>query len=480
MSHDDADRQHRLSRDRETIRQWADEREAVPARRTEGDQEEWLLVRETDMDDTHERAEWDEFFATLEDRDHVVVHRETEARDAFDVLAREEAMTASDVEREEIERALTEGETVTSEVTETTVVESVIVEEATIESELVDTDLVEERVVDAELLERECTGCEFVADGTEADAALLDEERYFDALETGGRSDLEGAGVFGPAGETDVPYHAELDVRETWAVTREQLERLTVESTIVDTDVEEADTVEDHDIELEGVQRDILESGLFEGDQSAEEIMAQCDIQSEFGEGDTIHTYFNRRRTFEDEVVDEKRLRADVTGGEILGMEGVDSTEVRTEFTDDEGLAPLESGTTGESAAEPALEDEPAGAEGETGATGGSAGAEGETGATGGSAGATAGAVTLTEDDVGKDVIDDKGDTIGMVADVDETENTLYIDAEPSITERIKAALDWGGGEEDYPIRADQVQEVDDDQVRLKEREELVEGNETR
>jgi len=461
MSGDQSDGNRRVSTDRETIRGWADQHEAVPARHAGAEEPRYHVVRETDLGSDHERMEWDEFFAEMDDTNHVVVYEETAESEPFDVLARDEALVESDMEREEIERALTEGEVVTSEVTETTVVESVIVEEATIESELVDTELVEERLVDAELIERECTGCEIVADREGADGALFDEERYFDAVQTGERSDHEGMGVFGTGGGKDLPYYAELEVRETWSATRELLERFTVESEIVDTDIAESDSIEDVDIDVEGVQRDILRSDLFDEDAD-EEIVTQYDIESEFGEGDAIHTFFNRRRTVEDEIVDEKRLRADVTGGEILGMERMETIDIESEFTDDEGLAPLETRDAEESAAEPALDDEST-------ATGGSTAGAGST-----AEGGMAGTPTLTEDDVGKEVVDATGEKVGMVATVDEGENVMHVDADPSITERIKAALDWGEvGEEDYPVDAEHVQRIDDKQVELKPEEHL-------
>lgn len=456
MSEDQSGGNRRISTDRDTIRGWADEHEAVPARRTGSGETRYHVVRETDLGSDHERMEWDEFFAEIDDTEHVVVYEETAESEPFDVLARDEALVESDVEREEIERALTEGEVVTSEVTETTVVESVIVEEATIESELVDTELVEERLIDTELIERECTGCNIVADREGEDDALFDEERYFDAVQSGERSDHEGMGVFGTGGGKDLPYYAELEVRETWSATRELLERFTVESEIVHTDIAESDSIEDVDIDVEGVQRDILRSDLFDEDAD-EEIVTQYDIESEFGEGDAIHTFFNRRRTVEDEVVDEKRLRADVTGGEILGMERMETIDIDSEFTDDEGLAPLETRDAEESAAEPALDDESTASGGSTAGTG-----------------SMADTPTLTEDDVGKEVVDATGEKVGMVATVDEGENVMYVDADPSITERIKAALDWGEiGKEDYPVDADHVSRIDDNEVELKPEEHL-------
>jgi len=138
-------------------------------------------------------------------------------------------------------------------------------------------------------------------------------------------------------------------------------------------------------------------------------------------------------------------------------MERMETIDIDSEFTDDEGLAPLETRDAAESAAEPAIDEESAAAGGSTAGTGSMT----ET-------------PTLTEDDVGKEVVDATGEKVGMVATVDSGENTMYVDADPSITERIKAALDWGEvGEEDYPVDADHISRIDDNEVELKPEEHL-------
>lgn len=74
--------------------------------------------------------------------------------------------------------------------------------------------------------------------------------------------------------------------------------------------------------------------------------------------------------------------------------------------------------------------------------------------------------VTLTEDDEGKRVITQDGDEIGMIAEV--RGGTAYVDPDPGMFDRIKSELDWGDADEDtYPLNADDISEVTDDEVRL-------------
>lgn len=442
MNGDSGDRREgRISTDRETIRGWAEEHGAVPIRSTGTEEEEFRVASETDVGDSHERVEWDEFFARLDEGDHVVVYHESAESDPFDVTRRDDLLARSAVNEAELEERLIEGETVTSEITETTVVESVIVEEATVESDLVDSAVTDERIVDVELLGRECTGCSLIDEDAGDDRDWFDEDRYLGTVGGRGQSGTAPATAETEADEEaddaeptpigsadDVPYTAELEVEEAWSVTREFVERFTVESRIAGTEVAETDTVEDRDIDVEGLHQSIAQSDLLDVDLTSDEVMTECDIQTEFGEGDRIQTEFERERVVEEEIVDRKRVRADVTGGELLGMETVRSREVATEGAGEE-----------------------------------SAGAEAETDRT-----------TLTEDEVGKTVTDATGEEIGMVTGVDESAERLHVDARPGITDRIKAALDWGDtGDDAYPVDADQIERVTDDRVELKGTEEL-------
>lgn len=77
-------------------------------------------------------------------------------------------------------------------------------------------------------------------------------------------------------------------------------------------------------------------------------------------------------------------------------------------------------------------------------------------------AGASPGAATdLPEDAEGKTVVSADGETVGIVTDVEG--QTLYVDPDPGLTERITAKLGWGDrDQEDRPIQVDQIREVDD------------------
>jgi hypothetical protein len=75
----------------------------------------------------------------------------------------------------------------------------------------------------------------------------------------------------------------------------------------------------------------------------------------------------------------------------------------------------------------------------------------------------------LTDDDVGKTVVDTNGDEIGLV---DRYEHgTAYVAPDPGISTRLKTMLGWDDEtDEDYPLQEAAVATVTDDQVRLKAR----------
>lgn len=439
MSESPADRERQLSMDRDTIETWADDHDAVPVRDPEADH--LRLVPESDVTSAHERLDWDAFFDEFEEDDYVAIYHEEGAMEPLEVVKRSEAVTRSSIGADEFEERLVAGETVTTEIRETTVVESVIVEELTVESELIDTETVDERVIDAELVGRECTNCAFVDDREVDHRELFDEDGYFGTLGTTmagseqpmaesetTRDDPETMGErsTGEFESGEFPYHAELDVAGTWTVTRELLERFTVESRITGTEVTEADTIEDHDVDVEGLHQSIVESGVIDVEESPDEVLTHYDIESELAEEDRIHSYFDRERLVEDEVLDRKRLRADVTGSEPVEMELLTSRDLAME-------------EPAEQPAEPVAEE-----------------------------------VTLTSDEVGKDVVDATGQNVGRITAVEEDRNVMRIDPHHSITERVMAALGWGEEDDDYPLRAEHVDRVTDDRVVLKDRDELT------
>jgi hypothetical protein len=421
MGENYGDRERQLSRDRETIRNWADRHDVVPVR--EGS-DEVRMVPEERVEGSDQRLEWDRFFEAFEVQDH------------------EEVVT--DLDDDEVEEQLLKGETVTSTVTETAVVESVVTEELTVESELVDTEMVDHAVVDLDLVDREVTNCEVIEDEPATGEEWFDKDRYLDAV---GR-ETESAPGGGPTtfDEGDLPYHSEVDVEETWTVTRDVTEEFIVETEITDAEVTEAESLEDYDIDVEGLHRTIADSGIIEEDLSTEEFLAEHDAESELVDDDRVTTRFTRHRTVQDELVDRKQLRGDLGGGEVQDME-----LVRTEDVVPEGEAVA--------AGQETDIDETATA-GETGMEAG-----------------TVGGPDLTEDDVGKTVVDPTGDEIGTVTDVDEGANAMYVDPEAGLTERLKSALGWGGADEgDRRLDASHVADVTDDEVRLEHREDLNAG----
>lgn len=413
----DGRRDVHISTDQDTVREWADTHSAAPVRDSEG---HLRIVSEQDTGDSHERLEWSDFFTELEENDDVVVYRGEEAPEPFEVTSRDEAIAGIDLDQEEVERRLIEGEVVRSEVTETTVVEQVIVEQATIESELVDTELVDQHLVDVELLRRECTGCDLVEDAQMDARDLFDQDRYMGVVSGESDETTAGGGALGSEGE--LPYHAELDVEEAWTVTRELDERLTVESRIVEEDVTGTDSIEDYDIDIEGLHRTIVESGAVSAEKSTDEMISEYEFETEFTEGDTLRTFLDRQRVVEDEVVDRRRLRADITGGEVLGMEIAHTEDVASE--------PTRSGPD-----------------------------------------------RLDDDYVGMTVVDAAGEEVGMVTDVRDDGEMMYVDPHPGIAEKIRAELNWGDADDnDYPVDREQISRVTDDEIVLKEREELAES----
>ena len=67
----------------------------------------------------------------------------------------------------------------------------------------------------------------------------------------------------------------------------------------------------------------------------------------------------------------------------------------------------------------------------------------------------------------GKTVVDHEGNTVGLVDDIEG--ETLYVEPDPGLTDRLSTRLGWADrDEDDRPIDADLVEEVTDDAVVLK------------
>lgn len=72
----------------------------------------------------------------------------------------------------------------------------------------------------------------------------------------------------------------------------------------------------------------------------------------------------------------------------------------------------------------------------------------------------------ITDDDEGKKVVDESGDEVGIVADVQH--GTAHVDPNPGVTDTVKSKLGWGDRDEDtYPLQEEMVSSVTDDEIRV-------------
>lgn len=267
----------------------------------------------------------------------------------------------------------------------------------------------------------------------------FDHDRYFAWLEAsrdGSTQPTDGESSVDPTlpYTTEDNYKTRIDVREVWRPSREITERFTVESRITGTDLSEAETLEAHSVDVDGLQRSIVEQGMLDAEHGPDEVMRDFEVESELGTGDRIHTHFTRTSVVEDEVVDRIRAYADVVRADL--------TEMETDFTAVDHVVSEEATETMRSEPED---------------------------------------VSLTSADVGKDVVDATGETVGTVEDVTDGGRTAHVDPHSSVTEDVMSTLNWGdedGGETE--IYAGQLAAVTDEAIQLKEHEQLAEHREAR
>jgi len=75
--------------------------------------------------------------------------------------------------------------------------------------------------------------------------------------------------------------------------------------------------------------------------------------------------------------------------------------------------------------------------------------------------------VTPREEDEGKTVVNPDGKSVGMVVDVDNGQ--VYVNPDPSITDRIRTVLGWSDhSDRSYLLGIDYIDHIDDDQVVLR------------
>ena len=66
--------------------------------------------------------------------------------------------------------------------------------------------------------------------------------------------------------------------------------------------------------------------------------------------------------------------------------------------------------------------------------------------------------------DQGKDVVDTRGDDLGIVSDVDG--DVLYVEPDPTLTEKIMSTLHWREGESDeLKVTPERIRRIDDEVV---------------
>lgn len=73
----------------------------------------------------------------------------------------------------------------------------------------------------------------------------------------------------------------------------------------------------------------------------------------------------------------------------------------------------------------------------------------------------------ITDDDQGKKVVNDRGDEIGIVKDVQA--GTAHVDPDPGMTDQLKSKLGWGDTDDDtYPLQESMIEDVTDDEIRVR------------
>lgn len=325
-------REQHISTDIETIRRWADRHHAVPVRGTADGTLD--LVHESRVDPEHEQLDWHTFYDELEGETQAVSYR-VDGLEPPNVITREQALSRSDTEDKQIRDWLVSGETVTGTMQETSVGETPLTEEATIESKLVGREVIHEELLDVDLVSRTCTDFTIVSTDDFVDADTFDRERYFASLKRARdeRTQPDDESSIEPSlpYTTMDNYQARIDIREVWRPSREVTERFTVESRIIGTDVAEAETIEEYDLDATGLQRVILEQGMLDVEHDPEDVMRDFEVESELREGDRIYTHFTRTIVVEDEVIDQVRAYADIDRAEFAEMDFTASDHVVSE-----------------------------------------------------------------------------------------------------------------------------------------------------
>ncbi|WP_049902371.1 hypothetical protein [Halococcus agarilyticus] len=74
----------------------------------------------------------------------------------------------------------------------------------------------------------------------------------------------------------------------------------------------------------------------------------------------------------------------------------------------------------------------------------------------------------LTDDDRGKSVVDHEGNRVGSITDTRDGRGVVETDDDSSLTDKLKSALSWDDSDDSHELRNDDVDSVNDDEVRLR------------
>lgn len=421
-------REYTVLTDAADVRVWATEHGVVPVSNTGvwgSDRPE--LVRRNDVHPQQEPQDWERFSEQFETKGFVFVHGPSD--ETFRLVDRDEvdgrgvinaSMAAELLGNDGTPAEATEHETESSATTET---EGPTLESELVRSEVVERDRLETEVVSKELVGVAVTerpGTDAAADRQRSDAARADDgERTYLGDDQGHRIRLEAGGVIG------------LDIDETRLETEEWVEEHVVESRPVERDVD-AGVIYDH----------IERSGVF--DSRPGQPVKGRHVETAFDEDDLATSTVIEHRTVENEVVERKAVYAEVTDVDVDRTEIVSRELLESTFLDPELGA--EDGTIADPEAERSSGD----------VTGNAAVVEPAMGDD---------QDEITARLLGRDVELPTGETIGIVADIEEDQETVHVEEDPGLTDRIKASLNWGDGGDGPTLTGEEIREVRYDAV---------------
>lgn len=399
--------------ERDELREWSEENDYAPV---VADDEPDVVSRD-EIRDHHEEVDWDTFHDRFESRNLALAY-ETGAGGNYRLVERDSVVD----EHGEIDDSATEellaGETVTTTVTETEVVETEVTEKATIESEIIGSELVETKIVDTEVVGEELVGVAVVED---VDASVVDHA-----------TDDDGRRYFDEEGTVEIEEEGAvlLEIDETRSQTEEHLEEKIVESRVVDDSVDQESQVVDEsvDVDTDAINAHIEDSGVVGVDT---DVVTERRIETEFDEDDRATSTITERRLIEKEIDERKTVVADIEDIDVFESEVVSERELG-EAAQEEFRVPDTDLTDGD--------DEFTDDHVDT-------------------------TVGRSESDhisnrvMGWDVELPDGEAVGIISEVDEDADRLYIDKDPGFTDKLKASLNWGDEEDTATLRPDQIRE---------------------